>query len=432
MRSSTRRLSAFLFLLADLGFRGTAFVLQVHVLEPFHRSTRPFLQLAAAVDAVDDIQGFRAKKQWNEAINNIDSLSSPDQQQHQHRHATAPHSNANANTTLNLYEVLGAHGNETKSELKHLYTQLAKQCHPDATASTSNNSLEFTHAAAAWGVLRHSKERRRYDRTLQAERLRDAIVAWADQAVNAAAPYLERAFWTRPTEEVQDVSEEICAESTTTNIIPNETINEYNTTVTAATVAAAPAITNESAMIRLENVTTTLEDPLNPRMTSSNATRIWNNVAPKSRVLSFWEKIRLKSPMEHEIRELAFFENMYETCCDQESIAQQALEARLHEQLQTNEQLQQAQLDEIEARKLLAFIQKRVQESKRAVAQARNQVQQADAQTRLAQSNADQAAFFLHQQSAKVQKALQRKQMRLFQNNKTASELSEQENEKSK
>jgi curved DNA-binding protein CbpA len=80
-----------------------------------------------------------------------------------------------------LYDILGASPNATRAELKQKYVALAKMTHPDAqrAAPTSDVSprYEFSDIARAYRILSDPKERRRYDRSIQAELLTEQIAS---------------------------------------------------------------------------------------------------------------------------------------------------------------------------------------------------------------------------------------------------------------
>ena len=118
-------------------------------------------------------------------------------------------------TERNLYDILGAKGTETKEELKQLYAGLAKKYHPDrlrhadTSSSTMNNNTtsstvttdsssslsssssfthDFTEIAAAYKTLANPKERKRYDRSLQAAQFSRDVSKWAEDWGRQAAP----------------------------------------------------------------------------------------------------------------------------------------------------------------------------------------------------------------------------------------------------
>ena len=108
-----------------------------------------------------------------------------------------------------LYDILGAVITDSRTELKQKYVALAKLSHPDAmrsgmqdlslSSSSSSSSLsppyqqsqqqhDFTEIAAAWRILSDPTQRRRYDRSLRAERLAEDI---ADFVGSHAGPATE-------------------------------------------------------------------------------------------------------------------------------------------------------------------------------------------------------------------------------------------------
>ncbi len=100
--------------------------------------------------------------------------------------------NPDAKTTkLNLYEVLGASPTDTRQQIKRKFIVLAKQTHPDA-APGDDNSDRFSEIANAWKTLSNEKTRKRYDRTLKAERLVDEMEKLADAAVPAVNNVMEK------------------------------------------------------------------------------------------------------------------------------------------------------------------------------------------------------------------------------------------------
>ena len=94
-----------------------------------------------------------------------------------------------------LYDILGASITDSRTELKQKYVALAKQSHPDAvrngpdpsalSASFPPEQHDFTEIAAAWSILSDPTQRRRYDRSLQAEQLAENI---ADFVSSRAVP----------------------------------------------------------------------------------------------------------------------------------------------------------------------------------------------------------------------------------------------------
>jgi hypothetical protein len=102
-----------------------------------------------------------------------------------------------------LYEVLGAKGTETRSQLKQLYIKLAKETHPDAKVSArvgSQANHNFCEIAAAYQILSDQKQRRGYDRSLKAEQFIQDVVSWATEFQTKAAPVAQRSL-----EELEEV-----------------------------------------------------------------------------------------------------------------------------------------------------------------------------------------------------------------------------------
>jgi curved DNA-binding protein CbpA len=78
----------------------------------------------------------------------------------------------------------------TRAELKQSYAALAKLSHPDAVRrGTADPNLEFTEIAAAWEILSDSKQRKRYDRSLQAAEFSQKVETWAAEAWEQASPF---------------------------------------------------------------------------------------------------------------------------------------------------------------------------------------------------------------------------------------------------
>lgn len=85
-----------------------------------------------------------------------------------------------------LYDILGASPNATRAELKQKYVALAKMTHPDAQRTAPSNfsngdvaapQYDFSEIAMAYKILSDTKERRRYDRSIQAEIFTEQIAS---------------------------------------------------------------------------------------------------------------------------------------------------------------------------------------------------------------------------------------------------------------
>lgn len=100
-----------------------------------------------------------------------------------------------------LYDILGAKPDDSTQTLRKKYVQLARASHPDAirrnldgntTDVIVNNELDFTEIAEAWSVLSDERERRRYDRELQAKQWADSFEVFLDKGINAAIPFVRK------------------------------------------------------------------------------------------------------------------------------------------------------------------------------------------------------------------------------------------------
>lgn len=102
-------------------------------------------------------------------------------------------------TKRSLYEILHASSNASKIELKHQYIQLARETHPDALIGIANRTeatAMFSEIAEAWKILSNAKDRRRYDRLLQAEALAENIGDIANMVSQQAGPPMKKIFQT--------------------------------------------------------------------------------------------------------------------------------------------------------------------------------------------------------------------------------------------
>ena len=104
----------------------------------------------------------------------------------------------------NLYEILGASPSMSRSEIKRLYINLAKQTHPDSYNNNNNNNSNdatdqlnedrFNEVAQAWNILSDNKTRRAYDRELAANDFKEDIVKKASELANAYGPTAQRFY----------------------------------------------------------------------------------------------------------------------------------------------------------------------------------------------------------------------------------------------
>ena len=113
------------------------------------------------------------------------------QQQQQGQSSSPPTIMSSNNKKSTLYDILGASPDATRSELKQKYVALAKMTHPDAKLRNGNGSdsttttattaaatqYDFNDIATAYKILSDNKQRRRYDRSIQAEILTEQIAS---------------------------------------------------------------------------------------------------------------------------------------------------------------------------------------------------------------------------------------------------------------
>jgi hypothetical protein len=98
------------------------------------------------------------------------------------------------------YDILGAKPTDTKAELKKQYFALARLTHPDAligrkdTPAMDKKGADFSEIAQAWKVLSDEKDRRKYDRTLQADIFKQNVEQVATAVSKTAGPRVKKAF----------------------------------------------------------------------------------------------------------------------------------------------------------------------------------------------------------------------------------------------
>jgi hypothetical protein len=97
------------------------------------------------------------------------------------------------------YEILGANPTATKTDLKKQYVALARLTHPDALigrndTSSSAPGADFSEISQAWKVLSNEQDRRKYDRTLQAEDFKQNVEQVATAVSKTAGPSVKKAF----------------------------------------------------------------------------------------------------------------------------------------------------------------------------------------------------------------------------------------------
>ena len=100
-------------------------------------------------------------------------------------------------TDKNLYNILGASPNMSRTEIKRLYITLAKQTHPDAIQTEDDsyvNVNNFNEIAQAWEILSDAKTRRAYDRELAANEFKDDVVLRASELAKEYGPQARKFY----------------------------------------------------------------------------------------------------------------------------------------------------------------------------------------------------------------------------------------------
>jgi len=92
-----------------------------------------------------------------------------------------------------LYEVLRSHPTASRNEIRRQFAVLARETHPDALTSGEGNAA-FTEVSHAWNVLGNEKERRRYDRSLQAAEIKENVEKLAFQVGKTTGPAARKIF----------------------------------------------------------------------------------------------------------------------------------------------------------------------------------------------------------------------------------------------
>ena len=95
---------------------------------------------------------------------------------------------------MNPYKILGANPNMSKIEIKKLYVNLAKETHPDSAGTSPESVDRFNEVARAWSILSDPKSRRKYDREVAADAIKDEIVDYVSEAAKEYGPGARRFY----------------------------------------------------------------------------------------------------------------------------------------------------------------------------------------------------------------------------------------------
>lgn len=96
-----------------------------------------------------------------------------------------------------LYDILDAKPDASYEELKKHYRNLARQTHPDAQCNLGSGidtTAQFAEVADAWKTLSDKKERKRYDRSLKAEEIKESVEIAAQRAAPNVKKVMDVAF----------------------------------------------------------------------------------------------------------------------------------------------------------------------------------------------------------------------------------------------
>lgn len=95
---------------------------------------------------------------------------------------------------MTLYDYLGAKPKDTQEILKIRYTKLARILHPDSNPDLKelNDNYDLRDINGAWEILKDPKERKRYDRTLQAKEISEGIESMVSLGIKTAIPWLKK------------------------------------------------------------------------------------------------------------------------------------------------------------------------------------------------------------------------------------------------
>ena len=95
---------------------------------------------------------------------------------------------------MTLYDYLGAKPKDTQEILKIRYTKLARILHPDSSPDLKelNDNYDLRDINGAWEILKDPKERKRYDRTLQAKEISEGIESMVSLGIKTAIPWLKK------------------------------------------------------------------------------------------------------------------------------------------------------------------------------------------------------------------------------------------------
>ena len=344
-----------------------------------------------------------------------------------------------------LYQILGAKPSDSRDELKAKYVQLAKQSHPDAVRQTdaTEAKLDFTEIAAAWRILSDTKQRKRYDRSLQAEQFSLEVQQWAEdfgrQAAPAAKAFGEVALpFLRKTTAATLASIQAAA-----NDLSQKQDRDVKATFSTAMEAAIRAgryvdsmelmdkseRLKDRAMLESDKAAKTekeLEELAQRRLlmalhtpgsglTAAEAAILWKDFRTTVKDhLTAWDRAMLKHTVGHEISELKAAEDAFVESQQQDSQAQMQLKQTTQGRLKAKQALTDAEKAEAKARQALLEAEAELARARTAMDKAAEEVTYAEAFANKSDYELERRSLTLVKQSEKVRSALREKEKQVL------------------
>jgi curved DNA-binding protein CbpA len=353
-----------------------------------------------------------------------------------------------------LYEILGATPNESRSDLKRKYVTLAKQSHPDALLyidNNNNNNIEdttteptdFNEIATAWRILSDEKQRKRYDRSLQAARISEDISRWAGNWTEQARPaadfsveLLERVafpFLRRTTATTlagfQAAAEDIAKQKSQTDgkawsltaamaaagragraVDKMELIEKAQELEGRAVLEYKEAVELQTKLKQMAEERLKLSlHTANSGITSAEAMIIledFNRTAHKT----MWDRTWLRSRVEDHVSELQMVEDCFMEAQRIDTRSQDAYRDSVRERLAANDALEYAERQEEAARVAYEQAQPRTLERRAALQNIDLTLYTAEAQAKKSSYEIERRSVDVENQSEKVRSALKHKE----------------------
>mmetsp|Transcript_13629 Transcript_13629/g.37664 ORF Transcript_13629/g.37664 Transcript_13629/m.37664 type:complete len:492 (+) Transcript_13629:68-1543(+) len=352
-----------------------------------------------------------------------------------------------------LYDVLGAERTDSREVLKQKYTSLAKICHPDAIMSRgkseANEIPDFTEIAAAWRILSDKKQRKRYDRSLQAEEFSDNVLNWVGDMAVEVAPVVKsfgnaaNSIFRKTTAStlagVQAAATQVIKETDSLADQPGPASNPLSEAFKSAAEAAriaGRAVDGYELMEKSESLearsSTELEQAIQAKeelqnvvekrlrmslhtpgsgLTAAEASVIledFTKTIPDD--LSAWDLVTLRRTVEFEIGQLQKEEMEFVAAQVADTKAQEFYQQSVQERFKTKQDLTDAERAEENARLAYENAKKRVLEAREAHANSVQQLSQAETVSRKSDWEIEVRSVSMERQSEKVRQALKQKE----------------------